>query len=252
VHIGSSPTRETRVVCDKLVLATGLTSVPNIPEISSPLSTNTSTSVIHAKDLGDWARENLGYQPLSAPLPPLHHPNDQQSHPLKTVVIYGGGKSSFDLVHFFATLHRKDSAMHLRVGPKDPVTVHWIIRKEGAGPAWMTPSTSSLLNSDTVASDKAASSRLLHYLDPCCYDIPKRLSLHCSPDGQALGFCVEGSWIVRLLHGNPLGRWWIRWLWRSVDRGLEDFAQYQSEPKMQLLRPSNRFVVLASHCGNYI
>lgn len=113
----------------------------------------------------------------------------------------------------------------------------------------MTPPTSSLMNGETVASDKAASSRLLHYLDPCCYEIPKRLARHHSAEGQSRGFHVEGSWIVRLLHGNPLGRWWIRWFWRSVDRGLEGFALYESEPKMQLLRPSNRFVILVVHRG---
>lgn len=234
------------MVCDKLIMATGLTSVPNTPTISSPPDTKTSPSVIHAKDVGDWARENLGYQPLpSSPVqPPTGNSNEQQSHPLKSVVIYGGAKSSFDLVHFFATLHRKDPALHLQYGPTDPVAVHWCIRKDGAGPAWMTPPTSSLLNGDTVASDKAASSRLLHYLDPCCYEVPKRVVRQQSAKGNSWGLGVEGSWLVRLLHGNPLGRWWVRSFWRSVDRGLEGFAQYQSEPKMQLLRPSNRFVVV--------
>jgi hypothetical protein len=42
------------------------------------------------------------------------------------------------------------------------------------------------------------------------------------------------------LFGNPIGRWWIRWLWRSVDKGLEDMAQYGSDPKMEKLRPENR------------
>ncbi|KAJ5369199.1 uncharacterized protein N7496_008959 [Penicillium cataractarum] len=242
VNIASSPPREIRVVCDRLILATGLTSVPNLPKTNSSSSMMNSKSVIHAKDVGDWARENLGYQTLPSTRAPAQssHPNNDQSHPLKSVVIYGGAKSSFDLVHFFATLHRKDPALHLQLAPKDPVTVHWIIRKDGAGPAWMTPPTSSLLNGDTVGSDKVVSSRLLHYLVPCCYEIPKRLS------GDLR---MEGSWLVRLLHGNPLGRWWIRWFWRSVDRGLEDFAQYQSEPKMQLLRPSNSVVSCASGIG---
>lgn len=105
----------------------------------------------------------------------------------------------------------------------------------------MTPPTSSLPNGETVASDKAASSRFLHYLDPCCYEIPKRVSRQPAT-GSSQTLSVEGSWLVRLLHGNPLGRWWIRWFWRSVDRDLEEYAQYQSDPKMQLLRPSNRFV----------
>ena len=234
------------MLSDKLIVATGLTSVPNTPNISSPADMKTSLSIIHAKDVGDWARENLGYQPLpSSPTqPPTGTQNRQQSNPLKSVVIYGGAKSSFDLVHFFATLHRKDPALHIRHAPKEPVTVHWIIRKDGAGPAWMTPPTSSLLNGETVASDKAASSRLLHYLDPCCYKVPKRVVCQRSAKDNPWVLGVEGSWLVRLLHGNPLGRWWIRSFWRSVNRRLEGFAQYQSEPKMQLLRPSNRFVIM--------
>lgn len=234
------------MVCDKLILATGLTSVPNFPKIGSPLSTKTSTSVIHAKDVGDWARVNLGYQPLPSSVTSARPSslNEEQGHLLKSVVIYGGAKSSFDLVHFFATLHRKDPALHLQVAPKDPVTVHWIIRKDGAGPAWMTPPTSSLLNGETVSSDKAASSRLLHYLDPRCYETPKRLSQQHCAEGPSWGLRMEGSWLVRLLHGNPLGRWWIRWFWCSVDKALEEYAQYQSETKTQLLRPSNRFVAI--------
>ncbi|KAJ5254718.1 hypothetical protein N7505_009869 [Penicillium chrysogenum] len=238
IRVSTSPGRRITIICDKLVLATGLTSVPNMPDTKGPsVGSNNPAPVIHAKDVGEWAREHLGYQPLKAPdsevvsIPPKDSPDPQ----LRSVAIYGGAKSSFDLVHFFATLHRNDSKLHLKSTQESPVQVHWIIRDRGAGPAWMVPPMSTLPNGNTVASDKAASSRLLTHLTPCCYKTPRRLSL-----GPSGGLHWEGSWLARLFHGNPLGRWWVRWLWRSIDRSLEEAAQYGSDPKMEKLRPENR------------
>ena len=82
-----------------------------MPDTKGPsVGSNNPAPVIHAKDVGEWAREHLGYQPLKAPdsevvsIPPKDSPDPQ----LRSVAIYGGAKSSFDLVHFFATLHRND------------------------------------------------------------------------------------------------------------------------------------------------
>ncbi|KAJ5084920.1 hypothetical protein NUU61_009499 [Penicillium alfredii] len=239
------------IICDKLILATGLTSVPNLPnpkpvgEVSEPVGT-----VIHAKHVGDWARENLGYQPLPKLSPSFNSDAGREfGSRLRSVAIYGGAKSAFDLVHFFATLHRNDPNLHLRSTPKDPVQVHWIIRDKGAGPAWMAPPTSSLPNGETVASDKAASTRLLNHLSPCCYEIPKRLSPASSPLIWGWGFQMEGSWLARFFHGNPLGRWWIRRFWASVDQNLEEIARYSADPKLQKLRPDNSVVSCASSIG---
>lgn len=217
-----------------------------MPDISpEPRTTmETCAPIIHAKDIGDWARAHLGYRPL----PDNETKKDLQvpaSVDLRSVAIYGGAKSSFDLVHFFATLHRKDPALHLETAPQAPVQVHWIIREKGTGPAWMAPPTSALPNGDVVASDKAASSRFLRYLAPCSYETPKRLFLKGAKNGQSSGLHVEGSWLARLLHGNPLGRWWIRWLWDSVDRNLVDLAQYEKDTKMRLLQPSKRYASLS-------
>jgi len=164
-----------------------------------------------------------------------------ESPRLRSVLIYGGAKSSFDLVHFFATLHRKDPSLHLTLAPKEPVQVHWVIRKVGNGPAWMVPPTSALPNGEVVASDQAASNRFLHHLAPCSFETPKGLSF----ENFSLG--LKGSWLARLFHGNPLGRWWVRWFWDSVDRSLEDLAQYEAGAKMQLLRPDKRSVHLSTY-----
>lgn len=226
------------VICDKLILATGLTSVPNLPAMKNfEGNTATTAPVIHAKHVGDWARDHLGYQPLLKRTPTKDGLYEKR---LRAVAIYGGAKSSFDLMHFFATLHHNTPELHLACAPQEPLQVHWIIRDGGAGVSWMAPPTSSLPSGQTVASDKAASTRLLSYLSPCCYEIPKRLSLVPLPSGWGWSLRLEGSWFARIFHGNPLGRWWIRRFWRSVDQNLEDFAHYRSEPKMQKLRPDHR------------
>lgn len=195
-----------------------------------------STHVIHAKNIGGWSRTNLGYHPLPRAVAAVKNIQTKKSAApkVRSVVVYGGAKSSFDLVHFFATLHRKHPSLHLETTPEDHVEVHWIIRKNSPGPAWMVPPTSSLPNGEAVASDKAVSTRFIHYLSPCSYEAPKRLFIrNWSVNG-------DGSWLARLFHGNPFGRWWMRWLWKSIDRSMEEFARYDADAKMQLLRPNKR------------
>ncbi|KAJ5703115.1 hypothetical protein N7488_010663 [Penicillium malachiteum] len=143
------------MVCDKLILATGLTSIPSLPKVNiSQVSESKRASVIHAKAIGDWCYHNLGYNLF----PNYLQRNEKRptSRLPRSVVVYGGAKSAFYLVHLFATLHRNDPALHLNFTPKDPVNVHWIIRDTGVGPAWMVPPTSTLPNGEVVASDKAA------------------------------------------------------------------------------------------------
>ncbi|OQD84929.1 hypothetical protein PENANT_c011G07056 [Penicillium antarcticum] len=239
--ITPNSTQRFTIFCDKLILATGLTSMPNLPDTKVSSDIDSQAPVIHAKDVGSWAREHLGYQPLGNPQPSLSSlPSKEPTYAeLKSVSIYGGAKSSFDLVHFFATLHRNDQKLRLASTQNNPIQVHWVIRDRGAGPSWMVPPTSTLPNGDTVASDKAASTRLLSHLTPCWYKIPKRFSFK--------EFRWEGAWLTRLFHGNPLGRWWIRIFWKSVDNTLEETAQYGSDPKMEKIRPENSVVSCA--CG---
>lgn len=190
---------------------------------------------MHAKNIGGWSRTNLGYHPLPGAVAAVKSNTQTKkcaASKVRSVVVYGGAKSSFDLVHFFATLHRKDSSLHLNFTPGNHVEVHWIIREDSSGPAWMVPPTSSLPNGAVVASDKAVSTRFIHYLSPCSYEAPKLLFL------QNWSVNGDGSWLARLFHGNPFGRWWMRWLWKSIDRSMEDFARYDADAKMQLLRPN--------------
>ncbi|KAJ5732266.1 hypothetical protein N7493_003747 [Penicillium malachiteum] len=230
------------IVCDKLILATGLTSIPSLPNVdTSQVSESKKASVIHAKAIGEWSYNNLGYHPFPNRL--QRNENKPTSRRPRSVVVYGGAKSAFDLVHLFATLHRNDPALHLNFTLKGPVNVHWIIRDTGVGPAWMVPPTSTLPNGEVVASDKAASTRFFHHLSPCSYEQPKSFSAHSWYSS------TEGSWLARIFHGNPLGRCFVRWFWNSVDRGLEDIAQYDTDDKMKKLRPSKSVISCGASIG---
>lgn len=88
------------VICDKLIVATGLTSLPNMPEIPT---SNFTPLTFHSRYLGQ------------------HH-HELQSPDVHTVTIYGGGKSAYDAAN---------AAM--RAGKK----VQWIIRTSGEGMALM-------------------------------------------------------------------------------------------------------------------
>lgn len=156
------------------------------------------------------------------------------------MAIYGANKSSFDFVHLFASLHRGLPGQHMTVVPADPVQVHWVIRDKGPGISWMAPPGSFLPNKQPVPSDQAASTRSMSLLNPCLNELPKTISL--VPCSNQLGWTIriEGSWSRRLIHGNPLGRLWLRRLWESSARDMINAAQYDSDAKMQKLRPTTK------------
>lgn len=245
--LAPSPGRCISVLCDKLILATGLTSEPNMPSIHGLNWADGSTPHnIHARDVGKYCRNHLAYQPIPNKRPHgkkegnIHIEETRKSLPLRSVAIYGANKSSFDFVHLLATLHRNPSHLHLNVAPSDPVQVHWIIRDQGPGTSWMAPPETILPNKEPAPSDQAASTRFMSLLNPCINDVPKRIKLVRSANGCGRNIQVEGSWKRRLVHGNPLGRLFLRQIWESSARGLIKHAQYDSDPKMQKLHPATR------------
>lgn len=241
--------RSITLICDKLILATGLTSEPNVPDIPYKTKTGEKGSLprIHAKEVGRYCRENLGYGPIprakkkkkDGDMTPTA---DQQK--LRTVVVQGGAKSSFDFVHLFASLHRNVPSHSLDVPLPEKVQVHWVIREKNAGLAWMAPPESKLPNGRYAPSDKAASTRLVGMLTPCVFNTPKRIALSRPSKRDPWGWRprVEGTWWCRLVHGNPVGRFAIRQLWISIDRDIKMSAGYDSDPKMEKLRPGSRCV----------
>jgi cation diffusion facilitator CzcD-associated flavoprotein CzcO len=88
------------VTCDKLIIAAGLNSKPNWPDVPRK---DYNGMVIHTKDIG------------------LHH-QDLTSEKVKRVTVYGGCKSAVDVI-----------IVCLMAGKK----VDWVIRAEGNGPGMM-------------------------------------------------------------------------------------------------------------------
>lgn len=220
------------VKCDKLILATGATSEPNVPDIVH--TGDRPVPAVHARDVGKYCRENFGYQPIPNLKEDLKKETQSPTFP-KSVAVYGGAKSAFDLVHLFASLHRNNASFNIEARPVEPIQVHWIIRDDGRGPAWMVRPTTQL-GKKQVPSDQPGCTRMVTVISPCVYEIPKRITW---PRTSLLPR-IEGSWVRRLLHGNPLGRAAIAHLWKQVDADIHAFAKYDSHPKMDKLRPTAR------------
>ena len=99
VHIkssGASPKEEV-LRCDKLIVATGVTSKPRLPNLDT---SKFQGKVLHSKDLGRW------HQVLTSPA-------------VKKVTVVGGNKSAVETVTLCAMAGK---------------TVTWLMRKEGKGP----------------------------------------------------------------------------------------------------------------------
>ncbi|PMD44897.1 FAD/NAD(P)-binding domain-containing protein [Hyaloscypha variabilis F] len=95
-------TMETKsITADKVVIATGVTGNPNMPDITG--ADTFDAPLFHAKDFL------------------------QNKELLKTankVVVYGGSKSAWDAVYAYST---------------SGIQVEWVIRESGGGPCWMSP-----------------------------------------------------------------------------------------------------------------
>lgn len=89
------------IVANKLILATGLTGNPNMPDI--PGASTFGGPVYHAKEF----LQNKGLLDTA-----------------KTVAVYGGSKSGWDAVYAYASAG---------------VQVEWVMRESGRGPCWMSP-----------------------------------------------------------------------------------------------------------------
>ncbi|PVF91749.1 FAD/NAD(P)-binding domain-containing protein [Serendipita vermifera] len=94
--------KQTPLVCDKLIIASGLTSTPNVPDIPAE---NFTPPTFHSRYLGQ-------------------HYSMLQSKDVNTVCVYGGGKSGYDAV-----------AAAVNNGKR----AHWIIRNQGGMSAIFKP-----------------------------------------------------------------------------------------------------------------
>ncbi|KXS98404.1 hypothetical protein AC578_4688 [Pseudocercospora eumusae] len=100
----STDSTQTSIRCLKLIVATGLTSTPNLPELDRHLY---QRPTFHSKDLGLPTTQDV----LTGPK-------------VDRVTVYGGSKSAFEAVYFLYLAGKK---------------IDWIIRPDGGGPSLMTP-----------------------------------------------------------------------------------------------------------------
>ena len=92
------------VECRKLVVATGVLSVPHRPDLEGVAQFD--ALYLHSSELGPKADELV------------------RNPDIKTVAVLGGCKSAYDAVYLAASTGHK---------------VEWIIRKSGRGPTWVFP-----------------------------------------------------------------------------------------------------------------
>jgi hypothetical protein len=99
--INDASPKESRIVADKLILATGLTSDPFMPRLEG--SADFDAPLFHVKDFRNQANSK---------------------HDIKNIVVLGTSKSAWDACYAYATTG---------------VQVHLIIRSSGIGPVWVAP-----------------------------------------------------------------------------------------------------------------
>ncbi|CEJ93505.1 hypothetical protein VHEMI09087 [[Torrubiella] hemipterigena] len=151
------------VTARKLIVATGLTSVPNMPHYKNAESFE--APIFHVKDFGKRSRNG-----------------DLEGN--KNTVVVGGAKSAFDIAYSM-----------VEAGS----TVDIVIRDSGNGPAWMAPSFVTPLKKRL---DFLLSTRLLTWFSPCPWGPEDGYSrirrfLH----GTAVGrFIVDSFW--KILEGD--------------------------------------------------
>ena len=145
--------------CSKLAVASGLTSLPNMPTF--PLDAHWRAPILHHRDFGSHSKSILA-----------------ANSPYKHVTVLGGGKSAADLVY-----------AALKAGKN----VNWVIRGSGEGPGiFVNPATSGRYRN---AAEKMFTQNGVA-LNPSCFRplLPWARALHQSPsDRELLGSKLSAS-----------------------------------------------------------
>ncbi|KAG9000142.1 hypothetical protein FRB93_012817 [Tulasnella sp. JGI-2019a] len=115
--------------CNKVIIATGITSQPFIPFI--PGFESLACPIFHTRDLSEKSSEVM--------------------KTAETVAVLGGNKSAWDTAYMFATAGIK---------------VNFIIRSSGHGPGWMAPIRVTPLK---IWLEKLVTTRFLTWFSPCIW-----------------------------------------------------------------------------------
>ncbi|KAK1774366.1 FAD/NAD(P)-binding domain-containing protein [Copromyces sp. CBS 386.78] len=124
-------TTTTLLETKKLIMATGILGVPNMPSLAG--SSTFDAPLLHSSALGPQ------YQSV------LQNPN------INRVAVLGGSKSAYDTVYLAATTGHK---------------VDWIIRKSGRGPSWVFPSHTKI-GPFKAWREKLVNRRISTFMSPC-------------------------------------------------------------------------------------
>lgn len=146
-----SQSESTKMTCDKLIVATGLTSEARMPSLAG--RERFAGPLFHAKDL---------------------HRRSQDLSDCQEVVVIGGNKSAWDVCYSVATGGSRSRA-------------HMVIRKSGGGPSWVWRPI--VLFSVRLTLARLSSTRLCSWFDPGpfgpCFSSIRRL-LHATTLGTWL------------------------------------------------------------------
>jgi cation diffusion facilitator CzcD-associated flavoprotein CzcO len=117
----------------KLIVATGVTNVPNRPELSG--LDDFGGPIMHSAE--------LGMQGTAV--------TDNQA--VETVAVLGGGKSAYDAVHLAGKAGKR---------------VEWIIRRSGKGPEWIFPAHT--MGPLQAVREKLPARRFVSFFSPCLWN----------------------------------------------------------------------------------
>ncbi|KAH8705563.1 putative dimethylaniline monooxygenase [Talaromyces proteolyticus] len=147
LHVNA--TQPWSLYCDKLAVASGITSIPNMPTF--PQSPQWKVPILHHRDLGSHE----------------HILNPDSTY--KKITVIGGGKSAVDMVY---------------AGLKAGKTVNWIIRSSGEGPGiFMDPAaTGRYRHAAEAGATKKASALSPSYFNTLSAPV---LSLHQTDSERA-------------------------------------------------------------------
>ncbi|KAL0471149.1 hypothetical protein QR685DRAFT_572148 [Neurospora intermedia] len=142
VHELGDPTTTVTLETKKLVMATGILGVPNMPSLKG--GETFDAPLLHSSALGPRYQDVL-----------------QNPH-INRIAVLGGSKSAYDTVYLAATTGHK---------------VDWIIRKSGRGPSWVFPSHTKI-GPFKAWREKLVTRRIFTFLSPCI--LPDHSGTHIS------------------------------------------------------------------------
>ncbi|EGE07885.1 hypothetical protein TEQG_06863 [Trichophyton equinum CBS 127.97] len=164
------------ILTRKLILATGLTSRPHLPKFKGQETFD--APIFHSRNMPKYENELL--------------------HPDKTVVVYGGGKAAWDMAYTCAAAG---------------ASVHFVIRENGRGPAWMSRLRITPLK---ILLEYLLLTRCTTWMSPCIW-------------------ATTGP--TKFLHETWLGKQLVSGFWALVKNDVMTANKYNKHSEVKKLTP---------------